>query len=564
MRQSSGEIRILLKKLDGESADAIESQTIECKPWDSNPKARESQLRALRENVVGFANANGGTIILGIADRKRTRREAIQGVGRLEVDMIRKAIYDGTDPAILVDIEEIIESECRILLIHIPKGIPPHLTSEGVGKIRVGKECKPLRASDLSRLFIASRKTDFSAEVVPGATIADLDPEQIKALKTTIRAERGSEDLAGLSSTELLRSLDLAREEEVTFSAILLLGRSTALARWVPQHEVTFLKYSGKTRYEVRHDLKGPLIAVLEVLHRLLDAHVRIETVAVEGFRELSIPEVSWWVAREAILNAIVHRDYFLRQSVMVELHPDRLVVVSPGGFFGGVGPRNILRHPPVRRNSLLADVLQRVGLVNRAGIGVDRIFEEMLRNGKAIPRYEADESFVRLVLHTPTHSGFACFVEQEQRAGARLELEDLILLRTASEQGFVNRWSGAECLQRTEEEAAEFLTGLRTRGYLEPVGRGKGTAYRVPAGMGKRLGAVKSIAGVTTDPVSVRHRILNELVSLGRLTNVEVRAMLGVSRLEAARIMQRLRDEGEVRLVGQGRGAHWVPEKKK
>lgn len=64
------------------------------------------------------------------------------------------------------------------------------------------------------------------------------------------------------------------------------------------------------------------------------------------------MPEVTWWVAREAILNALVHRDYFLRQSVMVELHPDRVMVVSPGGFFGGVDPRNILHHPPVRRNA--------------------------------------------------------------------------------------------------------------------------------------------------------------------------------------------------------------------
>ena len=125
---------------------------------------------------------------------------------------------------------------------------------------------------------------------------------------------------------------------------------------------------------------------MLDALERILEAQLGVKTVSIEGFGEISVPDITSWSAREAVLNALVHRDYFLHQSVMIELRRDRIEVTSPGGFVGGVGPENILRHTPVRRNALLADVLQRIGLVNRAGVGVDRIFEELLRLGKSMP----------------------------------------------------------------------------------------------------------------------------------------------------------------------------------
>jgi ATP-dependent DNA helicase RecG len=134
------EIRALLRRLDGEPADAIESQELECKPWDPHAEAKSSAFRQIRETVVCLANARGGVILLGVADRKKTRREAIQGVGDLDPDELRESIYGGTEPHILVDIQELAEPEGRLLAIRVPRGIPPHLTSDGVAKIRIGKE----------------------------------------------------------------------------------------------------------------------------------------------------------------------------------------------------------------------------------------------------------------------------------------------------------------------------------------------------------------------------------------------------------------------------------------
>ena len=555
------EIRALLRRLDGEPADAIESETLECKPWEPHPGAWDSQLRELREAVVCLANARGGTIILGVSDRKRTRREAIHGVGPLDVQDLRRRIYDGTEPRILVEIEELIEPEGRLLLVRVPRGMPPHTTTEGVGRIRVGKECKPLTGSALSRLMFAGGQRDLTAETLPDATQADLEQEQVGLLQRTIQAEGGSASLSGLSPEELLNNLELIRDGEVSLAALLLLGRGSAIARWVPQHEVVFLRFKTATKYDVRHDLKGPLLSVLQAIERMLTAHMHITNVETDGFGQLTIPDVTWWAAREAILNALVHRDYFLRQSVYIELHRDRLVVTSPGGFIGGVAPANVLRHPPARRNPLLAAALQSVGLVNRAGLGVDRIYEELLRLGKGVPRYEADESMVRLVLPTRTQPAFARFVAAETRVGRSLDLDDLLALRAVADRGFLDRWTAAERLQLAEEEAAARLVSLRERGYLVPSGRGRGTTYRLARHLSDLLrGHTETDRELPLDAEAVRLRIEAVLGERGTLTNAEVRRLSGFSRTEVLRLLRSMSEQGIVALRGRGRAAHYVP----
>jgi ATP-dependent DNA helicase RecG len=559
--QDLAEIRQLLQRLEGEPADAIESETVECKPWEAPARPFDSLVREVREAVVCLANARGGMIVLGVSDRKRTRREAIHGVGPLDAQDLRRRIYDGTEPRILVEIEELVEPEGRLLLVRVPRGMPPHTTTEGVGRIRVGKECKPLTGSALSRLMFAGGQRDLTAETLPDATQADLDPEQIGLLQRTIQAEGGSPGLSGIPPDELLSNLELIRDGEVTLAALLLLGRAPALARWVPQHEVVFLRFKTATKYDVRHDLKAPLLSVLHAIERLLTAHMHITNLETEGFGQLTIPDVTWWAAREAILNALVHRDYFLRQSVYVELHRDRLVVSSPGGFVGGVTPANVLRHPPARRNPLLAAALQSVGLVNRAGLGVDRIYEELLRLGKGMPGYDADESMVRLALPTRTHPAFARFVATDTRAGRRLDLDDLIALRAATERGLLDRWSAAQRLQLSEEEAAARLVSLRERGYLAPQGRGRGTTYRLPRKLSDLLrGHAETDRELPLDAEAVRLRVEAVLGERGTLTNAEVRRLSGFSRTEVLRLLRSMTDQGIVALRGRGRAAHYVP----
>ena len=549
----------LLRRLDGESADALESQTVEFKSWNQGSATLRSQLREVRETVVAFANSSGGVLILGVGDHEQTRAAAIHGVGDLDRDELVRSVYTGTDPPILVDAAEFQEPEGRVVAVRVPRGVPPHTTTDGVGKIRVGKENRPLTGPRLTQLVSAQGLRDPTAETLPDARLGDLDPREIDRLREAIRANRHRPELAALDDQSLLEALGLTAEEEVTLAAVLLVGTRSALARFAARHEVILLRRRDSISYDLREDMRRPLLALLEQTQQLLNANARLTTVQPPGFQQLEIPDINWSVVREALLNALAHRDYFLNQSIHLDLYPDRIELASPGGFIGGVTPQNVLRHQPVRRNPLLAEALQQVGLINRAGIGVDQIFEQQLVDGKDMPSYDADESHVRMQLPITVDPDFAQFVFDARRAGAQLDLDDLIVLRGVAMRGALDRWSAAELLQLNEQRAAQRLVLLREGGFLLPEGRGRATVYRFadPYTHLARMGGADDLASAADE--SVRRMILTMLREHRYLANADLRQLTGLSRGQVYQLMRQLREEGLVETHGWGRGARYV-----
>jgi len=549
------EIRSLFKQLDGgRTAAELESETLEFKRWEPNLKHLH---KLLREEAVCLANARGGTIVLGIHDKGRTRKTTIQGVGEYDIPSLRRAIYDGTDPHILADIEELAEPEGNLLLVHIPKGLPPHTTTDGVTRIRVGSECKPLTGRMLAQLLASGGQRDFTAETIEGTSLDDMDPGAMTELRQTIGEQAENKRLANLNANELAAALGFTKDSCLTIAAILLLGKAEVIRRIIPQHEVTFVRYISPTRYDQRLDMRDSLLSILNGVEKLISVNNRIRTVQEQGFRQLELPDLSWEVSREAVLNAMTHRDYFVRQNIQVALRRDRLDIISPGGFVGGVTPDNILRHAPVHRNELLARVFQTIGLVNRVGLGVDRIYEGLLHLGKDLPGYSADESHVQLTIPLESHAEFALFIREERQKGRDLVLDDLILLRKLVHFSSLDRWSAASALQLNEEEAAQRLALLREAGYLVVRGRGRSATYDLKRELADRLrGRSRVDAEMQLDKVATKLRILTLLQERGRLTNSEIRRFSALDRIQVYRLVKELESEGKIRFRGRGRAA--------
>lgn len=556
--RAAADLRLLLERLEGETAEDLEGEDLEFKAWDPDFKVLAG---ALRKAVVCLANQRGGEIVVGVRDRRRTRREAIEGVGPTDTGALRRAIYDGTDPHLLVDIEELVEPEGLLLVVHVPRGMPPHTTSEGLALIRIGKTCAPLTGRALAALLASGRQLDPTAEILANATAADIDPQELAQLRILLGREAQQPALAALDDAGLLEALGLVGREGVTRAAILLLGRGSIVERLVPTHEITFLRFRSATRYDQRRDLRGPLLACLRELEQLVSVNNRVRTAQEEGFGQIEFPDLAWEAAREAVLNAVTHRDYFARQGVTVALHRDRLEITSPGGFIGGVTPENILRHPPVHRNELLARVLQTIGLVNRVGLGVDRIHEVLLRLGKDVPSWSADEGHVRLTLPLETLPAFALQVVRQQRLGQPLDLDALLVLRALVRTTGLTRFSAASVLQLPVERAATVLVGLRQRGLLVVRGRGRGATYDLTRELAETLrGRDRVDAEMSLDEEGVRLRILALLRERGRLTNAEIRRFSGYDRLRVYKLLKRLEEQGRLRFEGRGRGGHVVP----
>lgn len=555
MRWGPDELLSQLDRLEDETADAIESETLELK---GRPSGRDELKKWLVKAAVCLANQRGGCLLIGIADRTRGREKAIAGIGEVPHRGLEREVYDSTDPHVLIEIEELRAPEGVLLAAHVPKGIPPHTTSGGQAWIRIGKDCAPLTGATLARMIASSGDLDLSATPAEGPTFADLDDSALERARERLRAHQGQARLADMDDAGLLEGLGLAVSGQLSHAAVLLFGKPGAIARALPQHEIMMLRHTSSTRYDQRIDLRGPLLGELECVENFLSSVTSLRTVHPEGFTQLEIPTIGWEVVREAILNAIAHRDYFLRQGIIVALRQDSVEITSPGGFLGGIAPENILRHPPVHRNELLARSLRELHLANRAGLGVDRIYEGLLRTGARPPRYRADESSVSVSLPLGGNDELAAWIVEHESQGEPLSLDDLIVIRRLVDAGSIDRWSAAEHLQLDESDAADQLAEMRKSGLIVARGRGRTASYDLPRPLSERLrGRGVTDADHPLEREGVRLRILELLRERKRLTNAEIRDFSGYNRQQVLAVEKELEEEDLIEFHGYGRGAH-------
>lgn len=206
-------------------------------------------------------------------------------------------------------------------------------------------------------------------------------------------------------------------------------------------------------------------------------------------FEIRTYPEIA---LREALLNALVHTDYRIPGPTWVKQFSDRIEIGNPGGLPGGITPDNILRHEPVPRNPVLADALTRLRLVNRSNLGVRRMYQSFLIEGKDAPAIHDEGEAVRVIF--PSHDlsvPFRMFVAEEGRNGRILSVEQLLILRYLLRNPEIDTVFAARITQQRESEVRETLNRMeRDFGYLERGGTGRGTYWVLRRDLHHRLSA--------------------------------------------------------------------------
>ena len=528
--------------------------------------------RELIEAVVCMANrptSEEGFILIGVEDDGRvTGARPRHEAGTIDPRRIQALIANRTQPPLTCPVEVTNFEGKRVIVIKVPRADRPVGTSEGVYKRRAlggqGKpQCLPFLFHEM-QASLASRGTlDYSALAVPEASWEDLDPLEFERFRRLLRESRGHGDavLLDLPDFELAKALGAveANHEPTTVRilGLLLFGREEALGRFVPTHEVAFQVLRG-TQVEVNDFFRWPLLRVMEEILTRFRARNREEEVMV-GLLRLGIPDYPERAFREAVANALVHRDYPRLGAVHVQWHEDRLVVSNPGGFPEGVNLDNILVTPPRPRNPLLADAFKRVGLVERTGRGIDTIFMEQLRNGRPAPSYEqstptdvvlvfrggkANLDFVRLV------------VEEENRRGRVLTLDELLILNALWQERSISGSQAAKLLQKPESDARAVLERLTEDGLVEARGGGKARTYHLSAATYRRLGLSSGyVRRRGFEPIQQEQMILQYIQAHGRITRREAAELCQVKDYQAYHVLRKLQRQGQIKLVGKGRG---------
>ena len=399
----------------------------------SDPKERRHCVLGY---VVALANERGGRLVLGMTDNYPHKAVgsdfAIGETGALE-DEIYERLH------IRVRTEELFdEAQNRVLVFNIPsRPVGKALRFEGVPLMRIGDS---LREMDDAEYFsiISEQSPDFSANICDGLTMDDLSEEAVLRLRNLIHQKRSNPDILTVPAEQLLSDLRLRNGEgKLTYAALILLGKSEVIGKYLPQNNIVIEYRANHTqiRHTARQEFRTPLIIAIDEVWDYLNQPASNPMQHIDLMPQiLDIPSFNSETIREAVLNAMMHRSFQIGGDIFIRQFPDEIIISNSGGFPYGVSLNNILTVNSSPRSRLLTEVVEKTGLIERSGQGVDIMFRNCLMEGKALPDYSSSDDYqVQLSISATVIMPYLALLirdfQQTHEADRQLSVFDMLTL---------------------------------------------------------------------------------------------------------------------------------------
>jgi len=437
--------------------------------WFDRKSYRVSPVELAR-HLIGFANAEGGTIVVGVEnDRRVTGMDAYTE----QENGLRQAALDHTEPPVrhtadLIECVDNIGTPNHLLVFEVHPSDEVHQDTAGHVHLRIGDQTRRLNPEQARELAFDKGVSNYDVTVIPMASAADLDESATLSFAKAVGL--GSEARQALRARGLL----VGPDAHVSCAAVLMFG--SLPQAFLPNASIRVLRYEGirpatGTRSNVVFDrrLEGTIPSQIEQTEQVMLNQLRYLTRLDErSGRFVTIPEVPRFAWLEAIVNAVTHRSYSLQgDHVRVSLFDDRVVVESPGRLPGPVRIDNI-RETRFSRNPRIARVLADLGIVRELNEGMKRIYEEMVLAGLPEPQLEQTESGFRVTLFNRPESE-RHFVEQlltEVPPGFAPAVQHLL------NQGDITTASAAEMTGYSRQYVRTRMQELEADGFVRRVGR--------------------------------------------------------------------------------------------
>ena len=376
--------------------NAPEGEHYQFKEWKN-----KDDLREAAKICCALSNCGGGKFVLGITDkrpRKVVGTAAFPQPERTRVDLMSKLHIN-------IDFYIIQHENGRVLIFDVasrPIGLP--VQSDG-GAWWYQGDSLILMPEEVRRAIYVEIEHDFSAEICPGATIHDLDSDAIEVFRKTWIENSGNNRIAALNTEQLLRDCNAITDKGVTYAALILFGKRLALIEHLPHAEIRFEYRSSEAAGPAAHreDFLCGFFNSFDRIWSLVNLR-NDEQHYQNGFFVHPIPTFNERVVREAILNAVSHRDYRMGGNIFVRQYNNRIVIENPGGFPAGITVENMLDRNSAR-NTRIANIFQLCGFVERAGQGMNLIYEQSIKEAKPLPDFGGSDAwFVKLTLNGKIH----------------------------------------------------------------------------------------------------------------------------------------------------------------
>lgn len=424
---------------------------------------QEERRKCLLGYIVAFANERGGTLVLGMTDNHPhvvVGSDFAQGkIGELEDEVYNRL-------RIRVRIEELQENGLRVLVMNIPsRPVGKMLKFEAVPLMRVGGSLRNMSDEEIYSI-LSEQEPDFSAKICNDASFSDLDKIAISNLKSAYSQKQNNPAFLTIEDFQALSDLGLIIDGKITNAAIILLGNERSISKYLPQSAIN-LEYRNSVaqiNFDSRQIFSKAYFIAIDLLWQAIDLR-NGKTPVQQGPYIFDIPFFDQEVIREAINNAIAHRDYKKTSETLIKQFPDELHIINPGGFPLGVTINNLLTVNSTPRNRLLADVLAKTGAVERSGQGIDKIYYRSISDAKPDPDYtKSDDYQVELRLSSVVEDkAFALFikdVQSKRNESEKLSLQELIVL--------------SNVCKKTDQSTLDksILQKLETDGLVERIGK--------------------------------------------------------------------------------------------
>ncbi len=523
--------------------------------------------RELIEAVVCMANGEGGEIYLGVEDDGR-----VTGLHKDHrfLDGMAALIANRTQPMLRVSVEQLEVDGLAVARISVPKCGQPVATSDGLLKRRRLQangqpECVPYLPHEFASRQASFGLLDVSAQAVAGALASDLDPIERARLRQFIERFNGDRALLELDDAQLDAALGLSVRTPAGYlpslTGLLLIGNEASLRALVPTHEIAFQILEGE---EVRFNefSRAPLLRAFEWVETLFKP-LNTEREFQSGLFRVPVPRLDQRAFREAIANAITHRDYALRGAVHVRLSGDTLTISNPGGFVEGVTLNNLLVTEPRPRNPALADALKRIGLVERTGRGVDLIYRGLLRYGRHVPDFSQSDShsvLLSLSLAAADEAFLKVILEEEARGHKELPVDSLIILAALREQRRASSEQLAAWVQKDVSRVVASIETLVELGMLQAHGAGRGRNYTLSPALYHLLGQdAEYIQQAGFDSLQQEQLVRGFIARNGLITRKDVMRLCRLTSDQAYKLLKRLVDENYIEKQGDRKASRYV-----
>ncbi len=381
-------------------------------------KRDDLQNHALAKELVAFSNAEGGRVLLGVEDDG-----TVSGLTRPHLEeWVITVCRDKIRPGIIPFFETIrdVEPDKDVAVVRVPRGADVHShwhNDRNTYYIRVGTQSRELAPQELSRLFQQRGTLRADLRPVSGTEVNNLDRRRLTDYFERVRQQEVPEDGDDAGWQTLLVNTEIMVEEGVALSGMLLFGKTPN--RYLPQAGIDAAAFPGTEKDyagKERATLRGPMTPLMDANGGVVEAglveqalefvrrNTPVTAVLEDGARRVERPTYPIEVIREAVVNALIHRDYLLANTdIELVVYEDRLEIVSPGKLPNGITPERMRAGTRAARNQLLKDIMRDYGYLEHMGMGVPRkIIRGMKEHNQTDPDLieEGERFVVRLFAH--------------------------------------------------------------------------------------------------------------------------------------------------------------------